>query len=259
MGSSFSALGFYVSFPHTVVGFKCRVYPHLNPILGTATKVLHDAWNDIFYCQNHPLEAKQSRRRGKGNLFPQGLNVVISNSQTHDILLPLQSISLVPSKMLLSFIPEANATYPKFYVTCVCLTPWEATPIANHKAIHTPSLINIYTHIHSSQNHSKKNHLQGLLEVSWWDSLLKTDNFKVGVILLVIFSSWVLTNPGTEIPPPLWASVPMPQNTIFLYLAETVLAATNGHCLQPFCCTPQGTVGLPSQRQQSDSPLVFSL
>lgn len=92
----------YVCSPCTVVGFKCWLYPHPNPILGTVAKVLHDAQNDIFYCQKHALEAKQSRRRGKGNLFPQGLNVVISNCHTHD-LLPLQSISLVPYTMSLLF------------------------------------------------------------------------------------------------------------------------------------------------------------
>lgn len=151
MGSSFSAQVFYVCSPCTAVGFKCWLYAHLNPILGTVTKALHDAQNDIFYCQKHAPEAKQRQRRGKGNLFPQGLNVVISNCQTHDILLPLQSISLVPCMMLLLFFPEAHATSSKFYLTCVCLTIWEAVPIANHKAIHSPSLIYIYTHLVESR------------------------------------------------------------------------------------------------------------
>lgn len=159
----------YVCSPCTVVGFKHWLYPHLNPILGTVTKVLHDAQNDIFYCQKHALEAKQSRRRGKG---PQDLNVVICNCQTHD-LLPVQSISLGPCMMSLLFFPEASATSSKFYLTCVCLIPWEGVPIAKHKAIHTPSLIYMYLHIHVHISITEKFLVQSLLQVTWWDPLLK--------------------------------------------------------------------------------------
>lgn len=86
----------------------------------------------------------------------------------------------------------------------------------------------------------------------------------------MIFSRWALTAPGMEIPTSPWPSVPMPQITtltvkgFFPNLAEMFLAAICGHCLQPFCCTPQRKAGLPSlqsstrQRQELGSPLVFS-
>lgn len=170
--------------------------------------------------------------------------------------------------MLFLFFPEANASSSKFYLTCVCLTPSEAVPIANHKAIYFIIFIYIYTYLIESQKIPVTRPSGGDLVRP---SSQSRDNFKVGVILLVIFSRCVLTAPGMEIPPPLWASVPMPQITtltvkdFFPYLAEAFLAATCGHCLQPYCCTPQRRAGLPSlqssTRQSKTTirfPLVFS-
>lgn len=52
--------------------------------------------------------SKTEQEKGEGNLFPQGLNVVISNCQTHDTLLPLQSVSCMMLLLFLFFFPEAN-------------------------------------------------------------------------------------------------------------------------------------------------------
>lgn len=167
--------------------------------------------------------------------------------------------------MLLLFFPEANATSSKFYLTCVYLTLWEAVPVANHKAIHTPPLISIYTHLTKSQ----KNFCCKAF-CRWPGKTLfsKQGNFKVGGVLLMIVSRLVFTPPGMEIPPPFRASVPMPWITtltvkgFFPYLAETFLAATCGHCLQPFCCTPQrraGLLSLQSSTRQSKTTISFPL
>lgn len=55
--------------------------------------------------------SKTEQEEGEGNLFPQGLNVVISNCQTHDTLLPLQSVFLYDATPIFIFFSWSKMTF----------------------------------------------------------------------------------------------------------------------------------------------------